>query len=488
MASDPPLSEREREILRLVASGASNVNIANQLVISPNTVKVHIRNIFGKIGVTSRTEAVLFAIRSGLIDVREASTSTTSSHDSVIESPTPEPLVALQPDSAENGRVQPIVLTDLSPNGKGDGVASRDTLMRQPSAKSPNLPFRLTRREIYLLGFAFLVLFSVLGATWATRGVTPMPTPTTASVSAAQATASGNRWRELAPMPEGVTGFALAGLSQEGRGMLYVIGGQKKEAISANVLRYDVGNNIWVPLSQKPTPVTDVHAVVIAGRVYVPGGKLATGQITGVLEVYDPAQDRWTTLAPLPEPRAGYSLGTVEGKLYLLGGWDGASFRSEVWQYNPDDNTWRERTPLPTARANGATSVFEREIYVIGGENATGALNVNERYNPTAEGRMATAWAIRAPSPAPLARADSSTVGGLILTLGTEGSASRLWIYNPINDSWSISQTPLGTLGETRVEAIGDRLYILGGRDAAGPSAQAFGYQAISSVFLPSVQ
>src|SRR5438034_11639110 len=70
------ISEREREILRLVATGATNQQIAHQLNISINTVKVHLRNIFGKIGVASRTEATVFAVRSGLVQISEAATPT----------------------------------------------------------------------------------------------------------------------------------------------------------------------------------------------------------------------------------------------------------------------------------------------------------------------------------------------------------------------------------------------------------------------------
>jgi len=66
MADSVELSEREQEILRRVATGASNKEIALQLRISPNTVKVHLRNIFVKIDVLSRTEATIYAIRHGL--------------------------------------------------------------------------------------------------------------------------------------------------------------------------------------------------------------------------------------------------------------------------------------------------------------------------------------------------------------------------------------------------------------------------------------
>src|SRR6185436_7090691 len=69
MTTESQISEREREILRLVAMGATNQQIANQLNISVNTVKVHLRNIFGKIGAASRTEATVYAIREGLVNV-----------------------------------------------------------------------------------------------------------------------------------------------------------------------------------------------------------------------------------------------------------------------------------------------------------------------------------------------------------------------------------------------------------------------------------
>jgi LuxR family maltose regulon positive regulatory protein len=62
-----PLSEREQEVLQLVAEGASNEQIATALVISIHTVRKHMSNILGKLDVTSRTEAVAHARRLGLL-------------------------------------------------------------------------------------------------------------------------------------------------------------------------------------------------------------------------------------------------------------------------------------------------------------------------------------------------------------------------------------------------------------------------------------
>jgi len=56
-----PLSERELEVLRLIAAGLSNQDIAYRLIIAPGTVKRHINNIYGKLQVGSRTQAVAVA-------------------------------------------------------------------------------------------------------------------------------------------------------------------------------------------------------------------------------------------------------------------------------------------------------------------------------------------------------------------------------------------------------------------------------------------
>jgi DNA-binding NarL/FixJ family response regulator len=69
-AAGAKLSDREIEVLRLVASGMANKNIARQLGIAERTVKAHLTNIFQRIGVTDRTQAALWA-RDHLADAED---------------------------------------------------------------------------------------------------------------------------------------------------------------------------------------------------------------------------------------------------------------------------------------------------------------------------------------------------------------------------------------------------------------------------------
>jgi DNA-binding NarL/FixJ family response regulator len=67
--SAPRLTDRELEVLRLVAKGLNNREVAKQLFISENTVKNHVRNILDKLQLHSRMEAVMYAVREKLLDI-----------------------------------------------------------------------------------------------------------------------------------------------------------------------------------------------------------------------------------------------------------------------------------------------------------------------------------------------------------------------------------------------------------------------------------
>ncbi|HEY5731949.1 MAG TPA: response regulator transcription factor [Anaerolineales bacterium] len=69
--SEEPLTQRELEVLRQIAQGHENKEIADELVISEATVRTHVSNILGKLHLASRTQAALYALREGLASLDE---------------------------------------------------------------------------------------------------------------------------------------------------------------------------------------------------------------------------------------------------------------------------------------------------------------------------------------------------------------------------------------------------------------------------------
>ncbi len=67
------LTPRETEVLKLVARGWANKQIARELFVEEKTVKAHVSGILRKLGVTSRTQAALHAVRAGLVSLDELS-------------------------------------------------------------------------------------------------------------------------------------------------------------------------------------------------------------------------------------------------------------------------------------------------------------------------------------------------------------------------------------------------------------------------------
>ena len=83
-----------------------------------------------------------------------------------------------------------------------------------------------------------------------------------------------------------------------------------------------------------------VGIMMICAEIFVPGGRLADGRPTSVVEAYSPANDAWRQVGPLPRPVAGGLVLSQNGLLYLLGGWDGQAYLNGGWAVYPTPDGW----------------------------------------------------------------------------------------------------------------------------------------------------
>ncbi len=429
--NEAELSQRELEILTLVAQGKSNKEIAVQLFISINTVKVHMRNIFEKIGVSSRTEATLYAIEQG-----------------VIRSPGPDP--------------EPKIQTILIP------------------PPEPTRWQKLWKKFWWSTIPLVLIIITGLAILFANS---PVLSPLQPTVNPDMTINSIDRWQELAPLPEARSGLAVVAYNNA----IFAIAGETKEGPSGLVERYDPETDTWTRLNDKPTLVTHVSAVLLGEKIYVPGGQLVDGQQTNTLEVYDPRKDSWEVKAALPCNISGYALAAFEGQMYLFGGWDGNRALDRLLRYDPMEDAWFEGTSMPTARAYASATEADGKIFVIGGWNGQKALDLIESYAPARDTEMESAWTNEIPLPT--ASYDFGTISllNVIYLIGgiNNGSEATKSVYL-IGKTWSELQFP--TSYSTRLVSLGTKIYALTEEKEGQMIDSLISLPVIYNLYLPVVR
>jgi DNA-binding CsgD family transcriptional regulator len=474
MTNDSQISDREREILMLVATGATNQQIAQQLQISVNTVKVHLRNIFGKIGVVSRTEATVYAIRNGLVTVGpEAS-------DLVVAHPEPageqaagaQQAVALPPP-ATLPPVAPGPARDEDPPSTPEPKpAPEPAPMPQPGAAVPRAPGRFF--WLALIGIGAAALLALGAFVW--RGGTSEAAPTPEAAPSSE-TGTSQRWLARAPLPSPRRDFAVAAFDLDNQ--IYVIGGSVEGEPSGAVDRYDPAGDLWVSLAEKPTPVSHISAIALRGKIYVPGGEGAGGAVSDILEVYDPRERRWEQGPALPAPRSRYALAAWEGQLYLLGGWDGEQIRAEVFVYNPETERWSEGPALLGPARTAAAAISAGRLYLVGGEGPAGPLRDSASLAP---GDSAQRWSSIAPLPQPLGRPVAAAAVGALLVYDAEGRAG--FQYDQASDAWRPFAIPADATVAPTGALLATSIFFVAPDTAAEPGAVGEA-QVIYTVVLP---
>lgn len=367
MSENNQLSDRELEILKLLATGASNKEIASELVISVNTVKVHLRNIYSKLEVSSRTEATMWAVRAGIV----------------------------------------------SPEINDDESIPSDSVEEEQQ--------NWFRRFWWVLVAGILMVFIVIfGVSWWQQRNND------SEITNSAQTVEQDRWQNLTDMIEPRSNFASVVLDD----MIFAIGGETNSGLTSNVERYNVALNQWELSTGLPEPRADIQAAAIGGKVFVPGGRRESGELSNQLLVYDPRVGVWQELSPLPLPLSAYALVAFEGKLFLFGGWDGLQYVNFVYEYDPILNIWQEKTPMTIARGQASAVVASGKIYVIGGNDGKNALDVNEEYWPERDNGIDEPWVLKSPLPQPRSSVGAASIAEIIHVIGGEREYYRYFHHD----------------------------------------------------------
>jgi len=434
------LSDRELQVLELVATGASNQQIARQLVISVNTVKVHLRNIFEKLDVQSRTEATYLAIQEGWL---AAPGDEATPAEEATTPPKTYLLTAGSPLSLDQWQQVYLLLAALL----ALGVMILPVIPKSSPGDKPDLP----------------VIFS------------QAPTPVPAN--------KNPNWVSQSPMPTKRAGLGLAAVS----GRVYAIGGVRaNNQATRSVEIYDPEADEWSEGAAKPTAVANIAGAVLADKIYVPGGCTNEGEAIDTLEIYDPETDTWTKGESLPAARCGYGLVTFNSQLYLFGGWDGTTFADTIFVYSPEEDRWEKAdSTMPVAKGYVGTAVLNDQIYVIGGYDGENEFNDVHIFDP-ASGQ----WIEKSPM-----HEKRSGLGVLSATNalyaiggGWNEALTTSEKYDPQTNTWTTFDAPFEHQWRNMgVVAIDTKIYAIGGWDGTDQKFidSVVSYQFLFQLFLP---
>lgn len=454
------LSDRELDVLQRLAAGESNKAIADGLSISPLTVKTHLRNIFIKLDVSTRTEAMTVAIQQGVLNVGGGDGSPV--------------VVGQSPDAVAEEADDWPAPTEAGTNGQAPAEEA------EPTPDAPVVSHRWRNLSLALLALLLLTAALFAYIQWRGDGLSPA-----ASEPFAEQELGETRWLSSRPLPEPRAGRAAAAVGLE----VYVIGGETEAGITDDTRVFNTLDRTWRRAADKPTAVGDVSAAELFGEIYVPGGLLADGKPTSLVEAYSPTQNAWRRAAALPRPVAGAVVLADGGFLYVFGGRDENGPLDTAFVYDPAADSWRPIAPLPEPRAEAAGGALLGRLYVVGGVDDAGISDACSVYDPAAD-----AWSECPAMLQPRAGAGATVLLNKLYLIGgapTADPGEPIYgeVYDPNSRAWTILNMPPDavTWTEPGVTHVETRIYALGGRKGDTLSDSTLVYAPlVFQTFIPA--
>jgi len=168
------------------------------------------------------------------------------------------------------------------------------------------------------------------------------------------------RWEVLPPMRVKRRFLAATAL----RGQLYTVGGEDDSFTPLRDVERFSGGTLgrWEQLPPMPTRRRGLAAVALRGKLYaIGGGQAAQAQAShavDTVEQYDVDACRWSSFPPMPSPRMFLAAAALSGRLYAVGGSDGAQALRTLERFDEETNCWETLPSMPTRRVFFATAVL----------------------------------------------------------------------------------------------------------------------------------
>ena len=235
----------------------------------------------------------------------------------------------------------------------------------------------------------------------------------------------------------------------------------------------------WVKLAPFPEPAEELFGVAAGGKMYVMGGLAPGWKPRGLVYEYDPAADKWTKKKPMALSSHHVAVTELNGKIYAFGGFVPPQSGppawlpiDNVWEYDPAEDSWKALAPMPTKRGSPVAAVVGGKIYVIGGRTGAAFIsvatntNIVEEYDPASD-----SWgASKARMPSARSAVASGTYRDRIYIAGGEfqddsmmAAFRALEAYQPPTNSWAIlPRMPVPRHGLAG-GVVGNRLHLVSG-------------------------
>jgi N-acetylneuraminic acid mutarotase len=230
----------------------------------------------------------------------------------------------------------------------------------------------------------------------------------------------------------------------------------------AAISAYGQNSGTWVPLAPLPTARQELATGALNGKVYVIGGYDVDRRSTAIVEVYDPATNTWSRAHDIPRGSNHNAAAVAAGKLYSLAG-------DAMHVYDPTADSWTEvAAPIFGHNGSPAVGVFQDKIYVAGGSSPLGSVNC-EVYDPATN-----TWTALASMSVPRHHTGGGFVGGKFYVVGGRTAntpntvnLTAVEAYDPQSNTWEQrAPMPTGRSG-IAVAAFNGELFVFGGETVA---------------------